>query len=196
MGAGSNSFNANNWDTRWDWFVSSRQSLFGRYSYQQFDQLAPAAFGIKAGGPALQGNRFSGSSEARNQSLAIGYTRTINPTMVNDFRFGYMRYRVNVLPGDIGSSPAKDAGIPGLNLDPYFTSGIPYFHIQGDGETKIGYSLDANGWVPVESADGVIDSLREKFTLDLTGLTPGEHLLVIRAADSANNSGLAKVVLK
>ena len=145
VGAGSNSFNANNWDTRWDWFVNTKQSLFGRYSNQQFDQLAPAAFGIQAGGPALQGNRFSGSSEARNQSLAIGYTRTINPTMVNDFRFGYMRYRVNVLPGDIGSSPAKDAGIPGLNLDPYFTSGIPYFHIQGDGETKIGYSLDANG---------------------------------------------------
>ena len=117
VGAGSNTFNANNWDTRWDWFVNDRQSLFGRYSNQQFDQLAPAAFGVQAGGPALQGNRFSGSSEARNQSLAIGYTRTISPTMVNDFRFGYMRYRVNVLPGDIGTSPAKDAGIPGLNLD-------------------------------------------------------------------------------
>ena len=42
---------------------------------------------------------------------------------MNDFRFGYMRYRVNVLPGDIGTSPAKDAGIPGLNLDPYFIAG-------------------------------------------------------------------------
>jgi hypothetical protein len=58
------------------------------------------------------------------------------------------------------------------------------------------YSLDANGWVPMDAADGVIDSLREKFTLDLTGLAPGEHLLVIRAADSAGNTGTAKVVLK
>jgi sugar lactone lactonase YvrE len=58
------------------------------------------------------------------------------------------------------------------------------------------YSLDAASWVPVAAADGVIDSLREKFVLDLSGLTPGEHLLVIRAADSANNVGLAKVVLK
>ena len=58
------------------------------------------------------------------------------------------------------------------------------------------YSLDAAGWVPVQAADGVIDSLRERFVLDLTGLSPGEHLLVLRAADSANNSGLAKVVLK
>ena len=58
------------------------------------------------------------------------------------------------------------------------------------------YSLDANSWVPMESVDGVIDSQREKFALDLSGLSPGEHLLVIRAADSANNTGVAKVVLK
>jgi hypothetical protein len=58
------------------------------------------------------------------------------------------------------------------------------------------YSLDANSWVPVDAADGVIDSQREKFTLDLTNLSPGEHLLVIRAADSAGNTGLAKVILK
>jgi hypothetical protein len=58
------------------------------------------------------------------------------------------------------------------------------------------YSLDAANWVPVAAADGVIDSLREKFVLDLTGLAPGEHLLVIRAADSANNTGVAKVILK
>ena len=58
------------------------------------------------------------------------------------------------------------------------------------------YSLDAGSWVPLESMDGVVDSLREAFVLDLSGLAAGEHLLVLRAADSANNSGLAKVVLK
>ena len=58
------------------------------------------------------------------------------------------------------------------------------------------YSLDANSWVPMDSIDGVIDSQNEKFALDLSALTPGEHLLVIRAADSANNTGVAKVVLK
>ncbi|HWB86323.1 MAG TPA: hypothetical protein VG675_19430 [Bryobacteraceae bacterium] len=58
------------------------------------------------------------------------------------------------------------------------------------------YSLDAADWVPVQAADGVIDSMREKFVLDFTGLTPGEHLVVVRAADSANNTGVTKVVLK
>ena len=38
--------------------------------------------------------------------------------------------------------------------------------------------------------------MREKFVLDLTGVAAGEHLLVIRVADSANNSGVAKVLLK
>ena len=50
--------------------------------------------------------------------------------------------------------------------------------------------------MPVEATDGIIDSLREKFVLDLSGLAPGEYLIVIRAADSANNTGVAKVVLK
>jgi hypothetical protein len=58
------------------------------------------------------------------------------------------------------------------------------------------YSLDASSWVPVEAADGVIDSLREAFSLDLKGLSPGEHLVVVRVADSANNTATAKVILK
>jgi hypothetical protein len=58
------------------------------------------------------------------------------------------------------------------------------------------YSLDAGSWVPVEAADGIIDSRRESFTLDLKNLSAGEHLVVIRAADSANNTGVAKVILR
>jgi hypothetical protein len=58
------------------------------------------------------------------------------------------------------------------------------------------YSLDAGNWVAMEAVDGVIDSPRERFSLDLTGLAAGEHLLVIRVADSANNTATAKVILK
>jgi hypothetical protein len=57
------------------------------------------------------------------------------------------------------------------------------------------YSLDAGPWTPLEAADGVIDSQRERFVISLDAPTAGEHLLVIRAVDSANNSGLAKTVL-
>jgi hypothetical protein len=35
------------------------------------------------------------------------------------------------------------------------------------------YSLDATGWVPLEAADGVIDSQQERFVLSLDKLAPG-----------------------
>ncbi|PYT11843.1 MAG: hypothetical protein DMG59_25255, partial [Acidobacteria bacterium] len=144
VATGSEAFDSNQWDTRWDWFVNEKQSMFGRYSNASFNKSAPGAFGIQAGGPALDNILFAGTSDVLNQSVAIGYTRTINATLVTDVRFGYMRYRVNVLPNGLGTSPAKDAGIPGLNLDNFFTSGLPAFFINGDGGTNLGYSLGTN----------------------------------------------------
>jgi hypothetical protein len=57
------------------------------------------------------------------------------------------------------------------------------------------YSLDAGPWTPVEAADGVTDSPREQYHIAIDRLPPGEHLLVVRAYDTANNAGLAKVVI-
>ena len=44
-----------------------------------------------------------------------GMDYTLSPTMLADFRFGFFQYKVNVLPFDFGTTPAADAGIPGLN---------------------------------------------------------------------------------
>ena len=57
------------------------------------------------------------------------------------------------------------------------------------------YSLDAGPWTPVEAADGITDSPREQFHIAIDKLRAGEHLLVVRAYDTANNAGLAKVVI-
>jgi hypothetical protein len=57
------------------------------------------------------------------------------------------------------------------------------------------YALDGGPWVPMDPAEGILDSQHERFLLKLDGLSPGEHLIVLRAIDSANNAGLAKVVL-
>jgi sugar lactone lactonase YvrE len=58
------------------------------------------------------------------------------------------------------------------------------------------YSVDAGPWVPLEAADGVIDSPRESFRVQLQSVAAGEHVIVIRAIDSAGNAGLAKVVIR
>ena len=93
------------------------------------------------------------------------------------------------------------------NTPPVITMGTVHFaggaaHVEFDAADassalrRCEYSLDAGDWVPMESADGVIDSPREKFVLDLPKLSAGEHLLVIRVADSANNTATARVILK
>ena len=93
---------------------------------------------------ALDNINFAGLSDVLNQSIAIGYTRTFSPTLINDFRFGFMRYRVKVTPNGLGTHPATDAGIPNLNTDNFYTSGMPAFFVQGDAGTNLGYSLGTN----------------------------------------------------
>jgi hypothetical protein len=143
-GSGSEKFDTNQWNTRVDYYINEKMNTFGRYSWANFNKNAPGAFGVEAGGPTLDNINFAGTSDVRNQSLAWGLNRTFSPTLLSEFRFGFMRYRVKVLPNGLGTSPATDAGIPGMNLDDFFTSGMPHFDAQGDGELNFGYSLGVN----------------------------------------------------
>ena len=61
-----------------------------------------------------------------------------------DVRFGFFKYGVNVLPNDFGTTPAADAGIPGLNLGDDFTSGLPFIELNGGtAQMRFGSGLDA-----------------------------------------------------
>jgi len=57
-----------------------------------------------------------------------------------------MRYHVDVAPGGIGTTPATDAGIPGLNIDKLYTTGMPTSTSPSSGlpDFNFGYSLGAN----------------------------------------------------
>ncbi len=146
--SGSQTFNSWGFDTRSDWYATDKLHMFGRYSLQQFARVGPGLFGTEVGGPAFNVDPsvggFAGASSVRNQSLTYGFDYTLKPTWLTDFRFGFMRYRVFVNPNGLGTSPATDAGIPGLNTDKYYTSGMPHFQIQGTGGLDWGYSLGVN----------------------------------------------------
>jgi hypothetical protein len=102
--------------------------------------------------------------------------------------------------GDLVSAPVLiDNTPPVINMGPLQRSGdkaTVEFEAYDSASPlrRCEYSLDAGSWTPLEAADGVIDSQREKFVVSLDNLSPGEHLLVVRAVDSANNAGLAKTV--
>ena len=141
---GSGILDTNQWDTRSDYYINSKSSAFGRFSQVQVTNSSPGAFGALAGGPPLDVIGFAGNSNVLNRSLALGYTYTITPTLLTELRFGWVHYQVQTHQGGLGTSPATAAGIPGLNLDSYYTSGLPYFDLQGDAEEKFGYALNVN----------------------------------------------------
>jgi Carboxypeptidase regulatory-like domain/TonB dependent receptor-like, beta-barrel len=146
--SGSQTFNSWGFDTRTDYYWSDKLHMLGRYSLQEFTRQGPGLFGSDVGGPAFNVDPsvggFAGASSVRNQSLAYGFDYTLSSSWLTDFRFGFMRYRVFVNPNGLGTSPATDAGIPGLNVDPYYTSGMPHFEWDGTGGFSWGYSLGVN----------------------------------------------------
>ena len=144
-------FNDDAFNIRVDHYTSDRLHLFGRYSLQDFGMVAPGSFGLVAGGPGLDSsgstNAYAGASDSRNHSVAGGFDYNMSATLLTDFRFGWFRYKVFGQPNGIGTSPAQDAGIPGLNVDKNFNSGMPAFFINGYGNNlfRFGYALGVNG---------------------------------------------------
>jgi hypothetical protein len=144
IASGSEKFDSDQVDGRIDYNFSDKIHIFGRYTIADFDLSAPGAYGTEAGGPALSGINFAGSSLDRNQSLALGSTYTLSSTLITDFRFGFYRYRIRVQPNGVGTTPAMDAGLPGLNLGTTETSGMPAFYVNGNGGFNFGYALGVN----------------------------------------------------
>lgn len=58
------------------------------------------------------------------------------------------------------------------------------------------YSINAGPWIPLSASDGIIDSPSERFRLELDQKPPGETLVVVRIYDTADNAGLAKVLVR
>jgi outer membrane receptor protein involved in Fe transport len=139
--SGSEPFNTDVFNVRVDHYFSDKLHSFGRYSFGQYKRDGPTAFG-PGGGPELFS--LGGVSDVRNQSIAAGFDYLVSQQWLTDFRFGFLRYRVFVNPFDFGTQPAAAAGIPGLNFDNGFTSGLPYLDIQGKGGFRAGSGLDAN----------------------------------------------------
>ena len=137
--SGNEVFNNDTFDVRGDTRLGQSLNAFARYSYARYNLNGGQAFGAGGGSQFVT---LGGVSKVRNKSLATGFDYTLSPTMVLDARFGYFRYGVDVKPNDFGKQAATDLGIPGLNFDTGFTSGLPGIFIQGDRGVNFGTALD------------------------------------------------------
>jgi len=123
-------------------------------------------------------------------------------------------YQVRVTATDAGSNPADEAQAVTRISEPFIVD------CQGPAiELKVGeirngkeaiieaksqdkhspiasasYSLDSGAWVNVFPQDRLFDAATERFRFDVTGLTPGVHVLVFRSTDAAGHTTSADVV--
>ncbi len=135
-------FNVDQYDGRVDYTISPNTHAFGRYTIADYNRNSPGAYGAEAGGPSAFG--FAGSALDRNQSAAAGIDHAFSPSLIAEFRMGFYRYRVRTQPNGVGTTPATDAGLPGLNTGTTATSGMPAFYINGNGGFNFGYALGVN----------------------------------------------------
>ncbi|MBM3763542.1 MAG: carboxypeptidase regulatory-like domain-containing protein [Acidobacteria bacterium] len=85
---------------RGDWQISSKDSLMGRYSWTDREDLAN---NILYNGQ-ITGNKHKGG--------VLAYTRVFSPLALNEIRFGFTRYRFSLIPDGIGRDFPAELGLP------------------------------------------------------------------------------------
>jgi outer membrane receptor protein involved in Fe transport len=102
--------NFDDFDIRGDFNATQKDQLFFRYSFAQDNFTVTNRLG-----PCCPSGFGSGDNIAHPRGWAAGYTRTISPNLINEFRFGdtYTVYGYN--PPNINQRLAAAIGIPGAN---------------------------------------------------------------------------------
>jgi hypothetical protein len=58
---------------------------------------------------------------------------------------------------------------------------------------RVEYNLDGEKWEILKAKDGIYDNQEEEFKIELKTVTPGEHVLTVRAFDEGGNIGMRQV---
>jgi len=116
-------------DGRIDYTLSPKDQIFGSYSYRHVNRQDPKW----TGNPLIGNGNFATQYRWHQQSIALGWTRTLSNSLVNDLRFGFNRDYAHSDPNGltVGTSQAQTAiGLSGIPNGPG-TAGIPPFFISG-----------------------------------------------------------------
>jgi hypothetical protein len=101
------------WDIRLDHNFSSKDSAFGRFSYDQATNFVPG------GSPTWsEANAFGSNQHIENhgRNAVVTETHVFSPNLVNQATFGYNRIFNHILSFGTGTCEAAALGIPGADL--------------------------------------------------------------------------------
>ena len=151
---------------RVDWRVSSRTSMSFKHNILRINQLQGGDTPPSAAYPG-NGTRVNG----RNQNVSYNYVQELTPRAMNEFRFGWNRFRLTTSSQDAGIDPTT---LGFQNLNPKL-EGLPTITIGGEagaGATLApDSSLGVNFASPSNRADNVFSFA------DNVSLTRGHHTL-------------------
>ncbi len=152
------------YDVRVDHHISSQQTIYGRYSFNDVTTFTPnilpqtSVDGVTLypgdGYSAAGGQSFAGTAKERAQNAMIGYVNVLGPTIVLELKAGYLRTAIRSNPLNYGSDVANKLG---FTCDPtscintpgdIVSSGLPFINM-GGGYEGLG---DAN-YIPLATID-------------------------------------------
>jgi hypothetical protein len=142
--------NTDQGDTRVDFKLSDKDSLFGTLSWSNLSKLNVAPLP-----GALDGTPFNAvTEEDLGRNAQMSYTRLWNPMLISETRVGFSR----LVTSRVGANPSADLftqfGIGGYNPMTALNGGLP--QMQFDGNTT--YSqIGANDWLPSKEYSNVWD---------------------------------------
>ncbi len=108
--------NEGTWDIRLDHNFSSKDSVFGRFSYDQATNFVPGGSPTWSEQNAFGSNQMIGN---HGRNAAVSETHVFSANTINQFNAGFNRIFNHILSfGEFGGQPCKAAaiGIPGADL--------------------------------------------------------------------------------
>ncbi len=119
-------------DSKINWLVNEKLTLFGRYSILNYDMINPEMFGA-LGGPEISGAGGNpGKGFGRTHSLTFAGTYLLGPRVVLDAHFGWTQFGTAVEQSRLHEKLGLDfLGIPGTNGPRRFEGGWPRFSVSG-----------------------------------------------------------------
>ncbi len=116
---------ANQQNYRIDQTLSPKDTIFGRYTQTSYEVSSPAI--------TAEGNTFQ---KQPTHQVAVSYTRTFTPTILNQFRFGWTKEKVDILGTPTSEEEFASTGLGGTF--PYSSTYTMYPSINLRGMSTVG----------------------------------------------------------
>ena len=150
--------NTDQGDTRVDFRLSDKDSLFGSLSYSNLNKLnTPFLPG------ALDGTPFNAvTEEDLGRNAQMSYTRVWSNALISETRVGFSRLVTSRVGANPNSDLFKEFGIGGYNPMTALNGGLPQmqFGLNGGSANNLYQQIGANDWLPSKEYSNVWDFIQ------------------------------------